>query len=191
MPACPDQNEYLLLDVYEELDADTRSELDKHLKTCVDCRREKERLEVILERVKENIVPPPLTMMESATLVKGVQQKLASPRLARRWQDFFLSKRTLWLPAAATVCLLVLLTTFLGYERFDTLEKPMVPILDISKQLPENDVEIIQNLDLLKSFNTLEKLSQVVNDSQGRNSTDQKNQGAQGEIPYGIKKRMA
>ena len=191
MPACPDRNEYLLLDVYEELDAHTRSELNEHLNTCVDCRREKERLETILDLVKDKMVLPPLTMMESVTLVKSVQQKLASRRMARRWQDFFQSKRTLWLPAAATACLLVLLATFVGYERLDTLEKPIVPKLDISKKLPENEVEIIQNLDLLKSFNTIEKISQVVNESQNQNSTDVNNQGAQGDIPYGIKKRMA
>ncbi len=191
MPACPDRNEHLLLDVYEELDALARSELVEHLKNCADCRREKKHLEVILGLVKEKMVSAPLTLMESATLVKGVRQKLASRRPARRWQEFFQGKRALWLPAVATACLLLLLTTFVGYERFGTQEKPLVPKLDISKQLPENDMEIIQNLDLLKSFNTLEKLSQVVNDSQGRNSTDGNNQGAQGDIPYGIKKRMA
>ena len=191
MPACPDRNEYLLLDVYEELDAHTRSELDEHLNNCVDCRREKERLETLLDLIKDKMVLPPLTMMESVTLVKGVKQKVASRRMARRWKDFFQSKRALWLPAAATACLLVLLTTFVGHDRLDILKKPMVPNLDISKQLPENEVEIIQNLDLLKSFNTLEKISQVVNESQNQNATDVNNQGAQGDIPYGIKKRMA
>jgi hypothetical protein len=191
MPACPDRNELLLLDVYKELDAVARPELDEHLKACVDCRVEKERLEAILGLVKEKMVSSPLTMMESAALVKGVQRKLASPHPTRRWQEFFKAKRALWLPAAATACLLVLLTTFVGYERFDMAERPVVPKLDISKQLPENDVEIIQNLDLLKNFNTLEKLSQVVNDSPGRNSIETDDQGAQGEIPYGITERTA
>jgi hypothetical protein len=189
MAACPDRNDLLMLDVYKELDAAACSELDKHLKTCDDCSREKERLEAILGLVKEKAVSSPLTMMESATLVKGVQRKLASPRPGRRWQEFFRAKPALWLPAAATVCLLVLLTTYVAYDRFDMSGRPVVPKLDISKQLPENDVEIIQNLDLLKNFNTLEKLSQVVNDSPGQNSIETNDQGSQGDIPYGIKER--
>jgi hypothetical protein len=130
-------------------------------------------------------------MAESATLVNGVNRKLASHRFRRHWIELINNKRALWLPAAATACLLILLTTYIGYERTDISKHLAAPKLDISKQLPENEIEIIQNLDLLKNLDTLEKLSQVVNDSSDRNATDIDKQGAQGDIPYGLKERMA
>lgn len=191
MPTCSDRNELLLLDVHGELDAVARSELDEHLNICPECRQEKKRLNAVLGLVRENMVSSPLTMAESAAIVKGVQRNLTSPHPIRRWREFFHSKRVLWVPAAATACLLVLLTTFIGFKRLNHLERSVSQKLDISEQLPENEIEIIQNLDLLKNLDTLEKISQVVNDSTDRNSTDVDKQGAQGDIPYGLKERMA
>ena len=191
MSTCTDRNESLLLDVYGELGDVAHFELDEHLNICAGCRQEKERLEKLIGLIKEETVPSPLTMAESATLVNGVNRKLASRRFSRHWFGFFQNKRNLWLPAAATACLLIILTTYIGYERFNISKNLVAPKLDISTQLPENEIEIIQNLDLLKNLDTLEKLSQVVKDSSDLNATDIDKQGAQGDIPYGLKERMA
>ena len=191
MSTCADRNELLLLDVYGELGDVAHSELDEHLNVCADCRQEKKRLQTVIGLVKEKAIPSPLSMAESTTLVNGVNRKLASRRFRRHWIELIHNKRDLWLPAAATACLLILLTTYIGYKRFDISKYFVAPKLDISKQLPENEFEIIQNLDLLKNLDTLEKLSQVVNDSSDRNAIDIDKQGAQGDIPYGLKERMA
>ena len=191
MSTCADRYESILLDVYGELADVSQSELDEHLNICADCRQEKERLVTLIGLIKEETVPSPLTLAESTTLVNGVNQKLTSRRFKRHWFGFIHIKRNLWLPAAATVCLLIMLTTYIGYERFNLSENLVAPKLDISKQLPENEIEIIQNLDLLKNLDTLEKISQVVKDSSDLNATDTDKQGAQGDIPYGLKERMA
>lgn len=189
MSACPDRKEQLLLDVYDELDAVARSALDDHLKICTSCRQEKKRLESTLRMVKEKLPYPALSPREAAALLRGVQRSVFPHRSVRPWKRMFSGKRALWLPATATAALLILLTTFMGYEYLDVQEKPVAQNLDISRRLPENEVEIIQNLDLLKNFNTLEKLSQVVNDSPVEHSIDSNKQGAQGETPHGIKYR--
>ena len=191
MSTCTDRNESLLLHLYGELGDVEHSELDEHLIICEDCRQEKERLETLIGLFKEESVPSPLTMAESTALVNGVNRKLTSRRFARDWFGFILNKRNLWLPAAATACLLIMLTTYIGYERFNISKNLVTPKLDISKQLPENEIEIIQNLDLLKNLDTLEKISQVVKDPSDLNATDKDKQGAQGDIPYGLKERMA
>jgi anti-sigma factor RsiW len=189
MSACTDRKELLLLAVYDELDAAGRSELVDHLKICTPCRREMKRLESTLRLVKEKVPYPPLSPREATAMLQGVQRKLIPHHSTRPWERFFSGKRVLWLPAAATAALLILLTTFMGNENLNVQEQTVVQNLDISKRLPENDVEIIKNLDLLKNFNTLEKLSQVVNDSPVEHSIDSNKQGAQGETPYGIKAR--
>jgi hypothetical protein len=191
MSTCADRNESLWLEVYGELGDAEHSELDEHLNICADCRQEKKRLETLIGFIKKQPVPSPLTMVESTTLINGVNRKLTSRRFTPHWFDFIHNKRNLWLPAAATVCLLIIMTTYIGYERFNISKNLVAPKLDISKQLPENEIKIIQNLDLLKNLDTLEKLSQVVKDSSDLNAIDIDKQGAQGDIPYGLKERMA
>ena len=51
MPDCTGRNEQVMLDVYGELDAGARSAWEDHLRTCADCRREKENLTAMLGQV--------------------------------------------------------------------------------------------------------------------------------------------
>lgn len=191
MPDCTDRNEQVMLDVYGELDAGARSTLEEHLSTCADCRREKDSLTAMLGQVRQAMVPPPLSMQDSAAMVRKVQDRLAVFRLpGGRWQPVK-EKRVLWIPALAAACVLVLVAIFVGYERSGNIAQPVAQRIDISQKLPENEEEIVKNLDLLKNFNTLEKLSQVVDDSAGRNPSETQNQGTQGDIRYGYDERSA
>jgi hypothetical protein len=116
---------------------------------------------------------------------------LAVFRLPESWRQLVKEKRALWIPAFATACVLVLVTIFVGYERSGTIDQPVAQRIDISQKMPENEEEIVKNLDLLKNFNTLERLSQVVDDSAGRNPSETHNQGTQGNIRYGHDERSA
>jgi hypothetical protein len=191
MPDCTDRNEQVMLDVYGELDAGARSALEDHLSTCADCRREKESLTAMLGQVRQAMVPPPLSMQDSAAIVRKVQDRLAVFRLPGGRRQPVKEKRVLWIPALAAACVLVLVAIFVGYERSGNIAQPVAQRIDISQKLPENEEEIVKNLDLLKNFNTLEKLSQVVDDSAGRNPSDTHNQGTQGDIRYGHDERSA
>ncbi|MEJ2477512.1 MAG: zf-HC2 domain-containing protein [Desulfobacterales bacterium] len=191
MPDCTDRNEQVMLDVYGELDAGARSALEDHLSTCADCRREKENLTAMLGQVRQAMVPPPLSMQDSAAIVRKVQDRLAVFRLPGGRRQPVKEKRVLWIPALAAACVLVVVAIFVGYERSGNIAQPVAQRLDISQKLPENEEEIVKNLDLLKNFNTLEKLSQVVDDSAGRNPSETHNQGTQGDIRYGHDERSA
>ncbi|MGA9260744.1 MAG: hypothetical protein WBV95_02130 [Desulfobacterales bacterium] len=191
MPDCTDRNEQVMLDVYGELDAGARSAWEDHLRTCADCRREKENLTAMLGQIRQAMAPQPLSMQDSAGLVRKVQDRLDLFRLPGGWRQSVKGKRALWIPALATACVLVLVAIFVGYEHSGTIEQPVVQRIDISQKLPENEEEIVKNLDLLKNFNTLEKLSQVVDDSDGRNPSETHNQGTQGDIRYVHDKRSA
>ncbi len=114
-------------------------------------------------------------------MVRKVQDRLAGFRLPWGRRQPVKEKRALWIPALATACVLVLVAIFIGYERSGTIEQPVAQRIDISQKLPENEEEIVKNLDLLKNFNTLEKLSQVVDDSAGRNPSETHNQGRRGK----------
>jgi hypothetical protein len=191
MPDCTDRNEQVMLDVYGELDAGARSALEDHLSSCADCRREKESLTAMLGQVRQAMVPPPLSMRDSAAMVRKVQDRLAVFRLPGGRRQPVKEKRVLWIPALAAACVLVLVAIFVGYERSGNIAQPVAQRIDISQKLPENEEEIVKNLDLLKNFNTLEKLSQVVDDSAGRNPSETHNQGTQGDIRYGHDERSA
>jgi anti-sigma factor RsiW len=191
MQDCTDRNEQVMLDVYGELDAGARSALEDHLSTCAGCRREKENLTAMLGHVRQAMAPPPLSMQDSAAIVRKVQDRLAVFRLPGGRRQPVKEKRVLWIPALAAACVLVLVAIFVGYERSGNIAQPVAQRIDISQKLPENEEEIVKNLDLLKNFNTLEKLSQVVDDSAGRNPSDTHNQGTQGDIRYGHDERSA
>ena len=191
MPDCTDRNEQVMLDVYGELDAGARSALEDHLSTCADCRREKESLTAMLGQVRHAMVPPPVSMQDSAAMVRKVQHRLAVFRIPGGRRQPVKEKWVLWIPALAAACVLVLVAIFVGYEQSGNIAQPVAQRIDISQKLPENEEEIVKNLDLLKNFNTLEKLSQVVDDSAGRNPSETHNQGTQGDIRYGHDERSA
>lgn len=191
MPDCTDRSEQIMRDVYGELDAGARSAWEDHLRTCADCRREKESLTTMLGQVRQAMAPPPLSMKDSAAMIRRVQDGLAVFRLPGGRRQPVKKKRSPWIPALATVCVLAFVAIFVGYERSGNIEQPVVQRIDISQKLPENEEEIVKNLDLLKNFNTLEKLSQVVDDSAGRNPSETHNQGTQGDIRYGHEERSA
>jgi hypothetical protein len=191
MADCADRNEQVMLDVYGEMDAGARSAWEEHLRTCADCRREKENLTAMLGQVRQAMAPPPLSMQDSASMVREVQNRLVAFRLPGGWRQSVKGKRALWIPAFATACVLVLMAIFVGYERSGTIDQPVAQRIDNLQKLPENDEEIVKNLDLLKNFTTLEKLSQVVDDSADRNPSETHNQGTQGDLRYVHDERSA
>lgn len=191
MPKCTDRDERVMLDVYGELDTGARSAWEDHLKECADCRREKDRLTKLLARTRQVMEPPPLTMRDSAAVVRHVQSRLAGGRQAWWRRGFGNRNRRFWIPAMAAAAMVFIVAIFVGYVRTGTVDQQRAGRIDISQKLPQNDEEIIKNMDLLKNFTTLEKLSQVVDDSTGRSPSESNDQGTQGDIRYGHDERSA
>lgn len=191
MPSCTDRDERVMLDVYGEMDTEARSAWEDHLKDCADCRREKERLTGLIAHTRQVMAPPPLTMRDSAAMVRNVDSRLTGRGPAGWRRGFANRERGLWVPVLATVAVLFLVVIFVGYERTGTIDRQPAGRIDISHELPQNDQEIIKNMDLLKNFTTLEKLSQVVDDSTGRSPSETNDQGTQRDIRYGHDERSA
>jgi hypothetical protein len=144
----------------------------------------------MLQGVKQTMAPPPLSMPDATAMVRGVHGRLSRFRLRRGWRQWLLSKWRPWLPALATACVLAFVATLVGYQRYGATVGPVAEQVDNLPVLAEDDQEIINNLDLLKNFNTLEKLSQVVDESGGQHPYETNDQGTQGYIRHGQKKRM-
>lgn len=191
MPKCTDRGDRVMRDVYGEMDAGARSAWEEHLKECAACRREKDTLTRLLVRTRQAMEPPPLTMRESAAVVRHVQGRLTGGRLAGWRRGFGNRNRSLWLPALAAAAMVFIVAVFVGYERTGTVDQQPALRIDILHDLPQNDEEIIKNMDLLKNFTTLEKLSQVVDDSTGRSPSESNDEGTQGDTRYGHDERTA
>ena len=101
-----------------------------HLRTCADCRREKENLTAMLGQVRQVMAPPPLSMKDSTAMVRKVQDRLAVFRHPEGHRQPVKEKRALWIPALATACVLVLVAIFVGYERSGTIDQPVAQRID-------------------------------------------------------------
>jgi hypothetical protein len=177
MQACPERKEELMLDVLGELDPGMRSSWEQHLRTCEGCRMEKARLETIFSGLRQSPMPLPLTPAETHRMTLQLHNGLTAGRQSMSWWDRLRRRPQVWLPALAAACGVLFLAVFLGY-RLPNLGR-LLPgsRLDISRQLPQDEREIVRNLDLLKNFNTLEKLIRVVDDSTEKKLRDENRQG--------------
>jgi len=171
MKACPDRNETLMLDLYGELEPEAALRWEGHLESCDDCRRERRRLQTLIGRIRDADAAAALTPQESSALRAELHRRTAPV------QNRFLQPRSFLrgLPALAAAAMLVL-AVWVFQER--TPAPPAVPTVDIYRQLSEEDLEVIRNLDMLKQFQTIEKLSRVVHVSGDRSPVENREQGA-------------
>ena len=163
MRACSDMQERILLKIYGELGTDEGNHVDAHLRECAGCRAEQARMSRVLARLREKEGHQRLSRHESAAMIAGLRRRLG-PRAAPPWiqwliPDFFIQR----FPAtAAAAAIVAIIAVFGAYQWFTGGGGSPVSNIDISRQLPEDEIEIIENLELLKEFNMLEKLNRVV-----------------------------
>jgi len=183
MKACPDRKETMMLDVYGELDPETAWRWEEHLEACGACRGERSRLEALIGRIRAAEAPAALSAEESGAMLAELHRR--TDRRRRR----FASRRSLirGLPAlAAAATLIVAVVLFQERGPVPGPSPPAVSPVDIYGQLSEEDREVIRNLDMLKQFQTIEKLSRVV-DVAGESRPDENpEQGASRNDPYDV-----
>jgi hypothetical protein len=159
MPACRNHQETLMLDVMGELsDHRLRRTWEAHLEGCVPCRAERQRWVRLLAAMRASAAPPALSGAEASLMAGRVLRELRRPAERRpdagwRWR---------WVPAMAAASVMILLAAS-GYffrDRFFGSDK--MADLRLEEQLPLQDVEVVKQLDFLKSLDTIEKLVQVV-----------------------------
>lgn len=163
MGACKDHEQRLILDVFGELNSEERRNWEAHLQSCPGCFRERERLARILTEIRSAGTPPELTPAESAQMAASVKQRLQGERRAATFKRQGYWTRAIFRPAFAAAGLILVLSGFLGYTMKDRFADLSRWSKVTQESLPENqDREIVENLELLKEMETIQKLVNIV-----------------------------
>jgi hypothetical protein len=164
MQACEHLIENLTLYVYGELDPVTGQEVANHLENCEGCRQEHERLSTILVKVKEASVSPQLSPLEARAMAADISRKLTAGRRRTWWRQYLEFMPSRWIPAAAMAGALVMTVAVVGYLKLN--ETPSLAPVSLNQNeelmLGDKDIEILDNLELLKEMDAIQKLSRVV-----------------------------
>jgi hypothetical protein len=156
MQACRNRKEELMLDVFGELTAPAaRRDWEAHLRSCQGCSSERDRLVRLLGEVKQSGQPPDAP----ADLADRVGWRLRNERLPHGKAA---GRRFRLVPALAAACALLVMS-LAGYLVVERRVGPRNGAdLTAELQLPQQDLEVIQHLDLLREMDTIEKLMHAV-----------------------------
>jgi anti-sigma factor RsiW len=187
MSACQDQQSTIMLDVYGDLDAETRAHLQQHLETCEDCRRERRHLLEVIGKTKAAIQPPELSATEAKRMTNAIIWKLNHARPLKWWPPIFAYRPSRVVPALAAASILIVIASIIGYNTFTADHQYHSSASLQAEQLSPQDLEIIQNLDLLRDMEALQKLVQAVDPSSTNPPADNSFNDTQGmkNIIYG------
>jgi hypothetical protein len=163
MKACSKRQETLWLDIYEELNPNERQAWEQHLENCPGCREERQRLLHLLQRVKDEMPPPELSVERARALSWSIKRVLRDQGAVTRWRKRILGVPNRLIPALVAACLLI---GVFGWFTIDKLQSPStfqnLSGLNSEEQMSVKDLEVIDNLELLEELDTLQKLVQVV-----------------------------
>lgn len=165
MSACEDQKSTIMLDVYGELNAEERARLEQHLEICEGCRKKRLHMLGLIGKIKTTMDAPELSATEAKKMTKTITWKLNHKRNLKWWSQIFAYSPSRLIPAVAAASLLIVIASILGYHTFlaDNQFQPTASIQ--AEQLSAQDFEIIQNLDLLRDMEAIQKLVQAVDQS--------------------------
>jgi hypothetical protein len=164
MNYCRKWQETLWLDVHGELPAKDYPEWKRHVEGCRSCRQERERLLHLLKDVTEAMPEAFLSHKDAGVLHNKLMEKLKTQRKKKPWrqQSFF---KGFIKPgyALALCCLLIAAFGWFGLkELHQTTRVETISNLGTNEQLIAKDIDLLENLELLKEMDTLEKLNQVM-----------------------------
>jgi len=164
MQACEHQKENLALYVYGELDPATGRKVETHLENCEGCRNEHKRLSTILAKVKEASVAPQLTPWEARAMAANISRTLKAGPRRTWWRQYLEFMPSRLVPAAAMAGALVITVAVLGYLNLNKTTGIAPVSLNQNEELmlSDKDLEILDNLELLKEMDSIQKLSRVV-----------------------------
>ena len=187
MKACSHQKENLMLHLYGELDSTARKEVENHLNSCPGCRHERQQLFSLQQMLRETAGVPELSPQEVKALVTDIKSKLKSKRAEQWWRRYLDVRPARLIPVMATACLVIITAGIIGYIKYnDTSE--LQQFFKQPKQgvvVSDTDLEILENLDLLKEMDAIQKLSRVV-DVNDENQPQGDISGSTGGMkPYG------
>lgn len=168
MKPCADHRKTLMLDIYGELGQEERPVWEAHLKTCEACRRERLRMQGLLGNLKGVMGPPGLSSRQVGEGIQTVRKRLMDARKVPWWRKVMSVRPAMLVPAAVAFCALLLAVTMVDMETLKT----SIGIRTASapggiEQLGSEDLEVIENMDLLREMESLGKLVRAVDDANG------------------------
>ena len=165
MESCPDFKEKLMMDVHGELDQKDRFTLERHLKGCEGCRRERDRLARLLERIKETNPLPEFPRALSWEMTGSIVKNLKEKQAKTKWQGMRWPGGYRFIPAFAAACLIVLAIGWFGLKTLNRPSPSQTMFTQSSGHQPVGeDVEVIQNLEFLEDMDILHKLVERVDE---------------------------
>lgn len=169
MKGCPEYEEFLLLDIHQELDTSSRARWMTHLASCPACKEEALRMRQVVGKVKEHLTPPPLALNAQEGLVRAVCKSVnADGRVVWSWWSLawaWFSRPWRFSTALVTVCVFAALISLFTLGNFqELLYRNGSSGQEAPQGLASEEVEIIQNLDLLKQLDSLQRLVQTLDD---------------------------
>ena len=164
MQACEHLKENLTLYVYGELDPAAGREVEIHLESCEGCRNEHARLSTVLAKVKEASLSPQLSPMEARAMAAEISRTLKAGRRRTGWRQYLEFMPSRLIPRAAMACGLVITVAVIGYLNLNKTPGTAPVSMNQNEEimLSDKDLEILDNLELLKEMDAIQKLSRVV-----------------------------
>lgn len=186
MNGCPEYKEILFLDVYGELDSESRSEWESHLSACAVCKEEHFRMLRLVERMKEVMSPPPLAQKDSDRMVKAVRggvRQSDGRKIRGGWQWLIRPWRAG--PAIATACVFAAIISIWSLGTFDSFfSRDRISGKDSLQGMRPEDAEIINHLDLLKQMDSVEKLVHTLDEPEEEPPAPEATSNNQGMIAH-------
>ena len=165
MEPCQGYKEKLMLDAYGELDQKERSALEEHLRKCEGCRRERERMGLFLEQVKESMPGPEFSPAQSRELTGSIMRKLGENQKKSWWQKWDLTGGYRLIPALAAACLIMVALGWFSLKALNNSpSSPPISGQNGEVSLISEDMEVIENLEFLEEMDILDKLVERVDD---------------------------
>jgi hypothetical protein len=178
MTICSEQERSFWMDIHGELGPEDRDVWETHLAVCDACREEKAIAVRMMGQIKAVLIPPPLphtalTAGVDRIAEKSRKQKAPSPAPKPRW---FMPAAVR--PAFAAVCLLLVAIGIFSVKSYvPNAGQPSIPVANLTETLPKEDLEVIENMELLEEFETIQQLVQVMEDQNNPPNRDDKTQG--------------
>jgi hypothetical protein len=153
----------MMLEVMGEPDPENRDRWKNHLGGCGACRSERARLSSLLQVMRKSADPPELSEREVDRFAQHISWTLRNEKIQAGLKQQPRATVLRRIPAMAALCLLLAFGAVLWYRAGDRFFQP-VQVTDQRAEmtLPKQDLDIIENLDMLKDMETIRTLVQTI-----------------------------
>ncbi|MBW2370158.1 MAG: zf-HC2 domain-containing protein [Deltaproteobacteria bacterium] len=162
MTACPEYETLMIQDVFDELDAAERIRWETHLSDCSRCQTEQDRLKTLKTSITTSDTPT-LSFWEAENMVGRIIATVTGKGAGKSNIFNRLPKLGRLVPVAAVACLVFFAVGIL-LPGDDSIRHHSAALS--VEMIEMEEMEIIQNLDMLREFEAVQMLVNVVDYSE-------------------------